>query len=181
MTGALDLTLHTHPAKALPMHKAALLDVYQVVYAERLSTPFFTSERFWDRLERYASRDGFCLVTGHLGGELVGYTLGETLPAGSTWWRGFLGERDPELLHEDGKRTFAINELMVLPDYRRRGIAKQLSTALLADRPEQRATLLVRAGNTPAYNAYLSWGFVTIGQVKPFDDSPVYEAMVREL
>jgi hypothetical protein len=42
-------------------------------------------------------------------------------------------------------------------------------------------TLLVRAENTPAYTAYLSWGFHVVGQMQPFDDSPLYEAMVKEL
>ncbi len=65
--------------------------------------------------------------------------------------------------------------------WRRRGYATLLSTALLDGRPEERATLLVRAENSPAYQAYLSWGFQVFGQIQPFDDSPVYAAMVKEL
>jgi hypothetical protein len=42
-------------------------------------------------------------------------------------------------------------------------------------------TLLVRADNTPAYTAYLSRGFQVVGQMQPFDDSPLYEAMVKAL
>jgi ribosomal protein S18 acetylase RimI-like enzyme len=70
---------------------------------------------------------------------------------------------------------------MVRPAWRRQGYARALSTALLDGRPEERATLLVRAENAPAYAAYKSWGFQPIGQVQPFDDSPLYEAMVRAL
>lgn len=176
-----ELTTKRHDADGMQAQKAELLAVYQEVYTERLSQPFFYPERFWHRLEGYAARDGFRLVTGRVGNELVGFTLGETLPAGSGWWRGFKGHVDPELLHETGSRTFAINELMVRRAWRRRGYAKALSDALLEGRTEDRATLLVRAENKPAYSAYLSWGFAVIGQVQPFDDSPVYEAMVKEL
>jgi hypothetical protein len=45
----------------------------------------------------------------------------------------------------------------------------------------ERVTLLVRAENTAAYTAYISWGFSVIGQIQPFDDSPLYEAMMREM
>jgi ribosomal protein S18 acetylase RimI-like enzyme len=176
-----ELAIERHDARGLHERKDDVLAVYQEVYAERLSDPFFYPARFWNRLESYASRDGFQLVTGRLDGDLIGFTLGETLPAGTGWWRNLTGDVDPDLLRETGSRTFAINELMVRPRWRRRGYAKVLSDALLAGRGEERATLLVWADNTAAYTAYLSWGFRTIGQIQPFDDSPVYDAMVREL
>lgn len=179
MTG--QLSIERHNAEGMQRIKAELLRVYQEVYAERLSDPFFDPERFWQRLAGYASREGFELVTARQGDELIGFTLGETLPEGSTWWKGVKGDIDPTQLQETGRRTFAINELMVLPAWRRRGYAKLLSAALLDGRTEERATLLVRAENTSAYNAYLSWGFRVIGQIQPFEDSPVYEAMVKEL
>ena len=165
----------------MSQQKDDLLRVYQEVYAERLSNPFFYPPRFWERLEAYASREGFRLVTGRLDGELIGFTLAEPLSANTAWWRGFKGNVDPDLLRETGTRTFGINELMVRTVWRRRGYAKALSNALLEGRPEERATLLVRAENTPAFTAYKSWGFQVIGQVQPFDDSPLYEAMVRGL
>jgi hypothetical protein len=56
-----------------------------------------------------------------------------------------------------------------------------MSEALLERLPAQRVTLLVRADNTSAYTAYLSWGFCNIGQMQPFVDSPLYEAMVKKL
>lgn len=180
-TAPAELVIQRHDAEGMQAQKADLLAVYQEVYAERLSDPFFYPDRFWNRLEGYASRDGFRLVAGRLDGALIGFTLGESLPAGTGWWRGFKGDVDPDLLRETGTRTFGINELMVRPAWRRQGYAKALSDALLADRPEERVTLLVRAENTAAYTAYKSWGFHTIGQVQPFDDSPLYEAMMRTL
>lgn len=181
-TGPSELAIHRHRAEGMRQRQAGLLEVYKDVYAEQLNDPFFVPTRFWQRLEVYGSRPGFQLVTGSLNGELIGFTLGFTLPSGSRWWRGFLCEVvDPELLHETGTRTFAVNELMVRRSWRRRGFATQLSHSLLEGRPEERATLLVRAENTAAYTAYKSWGFTTIGQVKPFDDSPSYEAMICAL
>jgi hypothetical protein len=51
---------------------------------------------------------------------------------------------------------------------------------LVADRPEERATLLVRQDN-PARNLYLRWGWRVVGTMKPFPDSPLMEAMVLDL
>ncbi|ONI88729.1 GNAT family N-acetyltransferase [Actinosynnema sp. ALI-1.44] len=161
--------------------REALLSVYREVYADKLEIPFFTVDRFWERLEAYASRDGFLLVTGQLKDELVGYTLGYTLPPGARWWHGFRGDVDPQLLEEDGKRTFAVNELMVVPAQRRLGYARALHDASLAGRPEQRATLLVRPDNIPARTAYLKWGWDKFGDLQPFDDAPMYEALMRTI
>jgi len=56
-----------------------------------------------------------------------------------------------------------------------------MSNALLEGLPVERASLLVRSDNIAAYTAYKSWGFYVIGQMQPFEDSPVYEVMVKEL
>ncbi len=180
-TASHDLTITCSGPEGLPAHRNTLLDVYRDVYADRLENSFFTPERFWERLTGYGQRPGFRLVMGQIGNALVGFTLGETLPKDSGWWRGFRGNPPAGLLMETGSRTFAVNELMVRPAWRRNGFAKALSDALLADRTEERATLLVRAENTVASMAYAAWGFSIIGQIQPFADSPVYEAMVRNL
>jgi ribosomal protein S18 acetylase RimI-like enzyme len=176
-----ELTIQRHDGQGLREQKDELLAVYQEAYAERLHDPFFYPARFWERFERGSSRGGFRLVTGRVEDVLVGFTLGSVLPANSGWWRGFKGDIDPELLRETGTRTFGINELMVRPAWRRRGYAKALSNALLEGLPVERVTLLVRAENTAAYTAYVSWGFSIIGQMQPFDDSPLYEVMMREM
>jgi ribosomal protein S18 acetylase RimI-like enzyme len=176
-----ELTVVRHNGEGLQEQKTDILTVYREAYADRLDDPFFYPERFWERIERGSHRDGFRLVTGRVQGELVGFTLGSILPADTAWWRGFKGTPDPDLVRETGSRTFGINELQVRPAWRRRGYAKALSDALLEDLPVERVTLLVRAENKPAYVAYLAWGFHVVGQMQPFDDSPLYEAMVIEL
>jgi ribosomal protein S18 acetylase RimI-like enzyme len=176
-----ELIVVRHNGEGLREQKDDILTIYREAYAERLNDPFFYPERFRERIERGSHRDGFRLVTGRVRGELAGFTLGSVLPADTAWWRGFKGTPDPELVRETGSRTFGINELQVRPAWRRRGYAKSMSEALLEDLPVERVTLLVRAENTPAYTAYLSWGFHVVGQMQPFSDSPVYETMVKEL
>lgn len=176
-----ELVIHHHDATGLHEQRETVLAVYAEIYPEDLDDPFYSLPRYWERLEAYASRDGFGFVTGRLGGDMIGYALGYPLPARSRWWEGMKGEVDPALLAETGHRTFAINELMVRPAWRRRGYARALHDALLRDRPEQRATLLVRPDNTPAQAAYHSWGWTKVGELQPFPDAPVFDAMIREL
>ncbi|WP_344425564.1 GNAT family N-acetyltransferase [Amycolatopsis minnesotensis] len=176
-----ELVLRHHDAAGMHRQQDVLLEVYTEVYADLLADPFFTPARFWQRLENYAKRQGFALITGWLDDTLVGYTLGFTLPKQATWWGGFLGDVDPALLEEDGRRTFAVTQLMVVPGWQRRGYAHRLHGALLDGRAEERATLLVKPDNVPARTAYLSWGWHLFGQVQPFDDAPVYDALMYEL
>lgn len=176
-----DLHVTTHGATDLLELRPPLLDVYAEVYADRLADPFFSLPRYWERVEAYASRNGFGVAMGRLDGEVIGYAMGFTLPEGSLWWRGLVEKVDPALLVEDGRRTFAISEIMVRAPWRRLGHARALHDALLRERTEERATLLVLPDNAPAQAAYRSWGWRRVGGVKPFDDSPTYDAMLLEL
>jgi ribosomal protein S18 acetylase RimI-like enzyme len=181
MADPTGLRVTTHDVTDLEQLRQPLLDVYAEVYADKLSDPFFGLPRYWERVEAYASRAGFGLALGHVGEELIGYAMGFTLPAGSGWWRGLLDEVDPDVTTENGTRSFGITEIMILESYRRQGHAKTLHDALLKDRPERRAVLLVLSDNTAAQAAYKSWGWYRLGGLKPFDDSPVYDAMVLDL
>ena len=178
---ARELAIQHHDASGLHEQRDELLAVHAEVNADRLDDPFYSLPRYWERLEAYAARDGFALVAGRLDNELVGFALGYTLPAGSRWWRGFRGEVEPALLTETGERTFPLNELMIRTAWRRRGYARALHDALLRNRQEQRATLLVRPDNVAAHAAYRSWGWYKLGELQPFADSPVFDAMMRQL
>jgi GNAT superfamily N-acetyltransferase len=164
----------------LELH-SQLLPVYAEVYAHLLSDPFSTETRYWERLQSYASRDGFSAVTGYLGNTLIGYSFGFTLPNRARWWKGFLGEVEQDELSENGRRTFALCELAVRQPWRRCGYAGALHNVLLQNRHEQRATLLVRPDNAPARAAYISWGWYEIGKLQPFPDAPVFDAMMLDL
>ncbi|MEV0457779.1 GNAT family N-acetyltransferase [Catellatospora methionotrophica] len=177
-----DLSITTHDAAGLAEHMGLVLDTYAEVYATEIAAdPFFSVPRYQDRLNAYASRAGFALALGYTGDELAGYVLGFRLPEGSGWWSGLQDAVDPEMLIEDGTRTVAICEIMVKEMYRRRGYARRLHDAFLHDRTEERATLLVDPINTPAKSAYRSWGWLRIGGVRPFPDSPLYDGMLLDL
>jgi GNAT superfamily N-acetyltransferase len=176
-----ELTINAYGPADLEAQRTALLRIYEDVYADRLSDPFFSTARYWDRLLAYASRDGFAIVIGALAANPIGCALGYTLPAGSGWWRGLESDVEEAQLQEDGKRTFALTEIMVCEPWRRRGYARELHDSLLAGRLEERATLLVLPDNAPAKAAYASWGWRKLGALKPFDDSPTYDAMLVPL
>jgi ribosomal protein S18 acetylase RimI-like enzyme len=78
-------------------------------------------------------------------------------------------------------RTFGLCELIVHPDWQRRGIGHALHDELLGHRPEARATLLVSEDNSAARRAYAKWGWRKIGKLQPFPDSPNYDALVLDL
>ena len=46
-----EFAIERHDARGLHERKDDVLAVYQEVYAERLSDPFFYPARFWNRLE----------------------------------------------------------------------------------------------------------------------------------
>lgn len=176
-----ELTVQRYDASGIYGQQEEMLTAYAEVYAKQLYDPFFSTSRYWQRLEGYARRAGFALVTGRLNNNFIGHTFGYTLPAGSHWWQGFQGEVDPALLTETGERTFAVTDLLVRPPWRRRGYSRALHDALLENRPESRATLLVLSDNTPACMAYRSWGWYKVGELQPFADAPIFDAMMLEL
>jgi ribosomal protein S18 acetylase RimI-like enzyme len=85
------------------------------------------------------------------------------------------------IVREDAGRTFAIIELAVAAEYRRRGIAKAMHDALLTDASEERVTLLVRPEAMPARSAYEHWGYAQVGTIRPWPEAPLYDAMVLDL
>lgn len=71
-----ELAIQQHDAHGLREQRQDILSVYSEANAGRLDDPFYSLSRYWERLDAYASRDGFGFVTGRLGAELVGYALG---------------------------------------------------------------------------------------------------------
>jgi ribosomal protein S18 acetylase RimI-like enzyme len=181
VTGAENLQVSHHDAAAAGSRADVLRALYAEIYADKVDDPFFSVERFGERLQTHLTRPGYALVTGELDGELVGYAYGLTLLAETQWWNGLKDPLPEEFRRETGERTFAVNEIMVRKPWRRRGIARRLHDALLDGRPEERATLLVEHDNGPAKAAYLKWGWRHVGQLQPFPDAPLYDSMVLQL
>lgn len=167
---------------------AALLDeilpAYEEVYAE---PPYNEGPRdiaeFIERFQRQALRPGFRVVAARSGGSLVGFAFGYLLPSDTQWWAGALSPLPAEFTAEDGKRTFVIIELAVRRPWRRQGVAAQMHAGLLDGLKAGRATLTMRPEPeaAPAQAAYEKWGYRTVGQLRPWDEAPVYDAMVLDL
>ncbi|NUS63004.1 MAG: GNAT family N-acetyltransferase [Saccharothrix sp.] len=175
-------TIATHGPEGAHALREPLLAVYTAGYAPHMANPMRTAERHWSRVAEYTTRPGFRLATVHLADELVGYTYGHTLPRGTRWWDGLLTPPDdPDLLVEDGRRTFAWLDLAVLPRCQGRGYAHLLRDALLTDRPESRAALVVESGNVKLHAMYRAWGWIPVGDLRPAPDSPTYHAMLHDL
>ncbi|MFY0516130.1 GNAT family N-acetyltransferase [Streptomyces anulatus] len=160
-----------------------LLDVYTEVYAAAaLTDPFASPDRFAEGLDHWSARPGWSCVVGYDGDQPVGYAYGAPLPEGSRWWGGLLTEVPADVTAETGIRTFALSELMVRTPWRKTGVARQLHSALLSPRREERATLLVDQTHPKVHALYETWGWQTLGDLRPrLPDAPLFHAMLLPL
>ena len=78
----------------------------------------------------------------------------------------------------------SIDNIAVLPEYRRRGVAEALLRAAIR-RGRERAlafiTLEVRAGNAPAIALYEKHGFARVGRRKNYYEKPREDAILMTL
>lgn len=179
---------HTITTVTDPGQATRLLDdiapVYEEVYAE---PPYHEGPRdvaqFIERYGREHKVRGFRLATARNDqGELSAFAYGLPLSSSTTWWEGFLDTTLADnFTREDGRRTLVIMELAVRAQYRRRGLARALHTALMEDNPAQRVTLAVRPEAEPATSLYDDLGYRLVGHTRPWDDAPTYRCMIRDL
>lgn len=178
----LEVTFTRHDASsAAAVFDSVIIPVYEATHADVISRPFYSASRFADRVRGYMRAPGFELVAAHANGRPIGQAFGYTLQPGGRWWDGLATPVPGGFTSETGRRTFALNELMVEPQWQRRGIAHALHDQLLRGRPEERATLLVRADNEAAQTAYARWGWQKVAKLRPFPDSPLFDALVLPL
>ncbi|MFJ2819222.1 GNAT family N-acetyltransferase [Streptomyces sp. NPDC091279] len=74
-----------------------------------------------------------------------------------------------------------MSEVVVRPSWRKQGIADRLHEALLKERTEDLAVLLVDVTHPKVRELYQSWGYAKAGEQQPFADSPVYALMIEDL
>ncbi len=158
-----------------------IVPVYQTSHADVITNPFYSAERFAERVRGYMRAPGFELVAAYADGVPIGQVFGYTLPPAARWWAGLTTPVPPGFTEETGVRTFALNELMVDPGWQRRGVARALHDELLGGRREERATLLVREDNEAAQTAYARWGWRKVAKLQPFPDAPVFDALILPL
>ncbi|GAA2104761.1 GNAT family N-acetyltransferase [Actinomadura alba] len=155
--------------------------LYEASHADVITNPFYSSERFIERVRGYLKAPGFEIVIAHIEETPVGQAFGYALPATAGWWEGLTTPVPAGFTTETGDRTFAFNELMVVPQWQGKGVAHALHNELLRGRREERATLLVREDNASAQAAYARWGWQKIGKLRPYPDAPHFDAMVLPL
>jgi GNAT superfamily N-acetyltransferase len=119
--------------------------IYVRSYVEAIASadPFDSIDAFMLRFDLYTSQPDFDLVVAYQGGAAIGQAWGWPLTEHSRRWEGFLSEPEPGFTREDGRRTFALSEIMVSQEWTGKGIAHALHDHLLSVRTESRATLLV--------------------------------------
>ncbi|GAQ65403.1 hypothetical protein [Streptomyces scabiei] len=164
-----------------------ILDIHVEVRGEfgLMDRPFYHRDRFDERLTVYSSRPGWEAVIAYQGDEPIGYVFAVTLGEGTAWWSAEKEPLSDEFVREDGRRTLALNEILVRRPWRGahgQGAAHALHEELLSQRQEQRVTLLVNPtlsdGRLKA--VYESWGYKQVGRQQPFADSPVFATMLRD-
>ncbi len=180
MSTTLTVTRHTS-TEALKLYDA-VVPVYAAANHGQLHDPWYHPDRFWERfVELYAPGRDFSLVVGWLGETAISYTFGSPRDNAVPFWTE-VRTALPELAAPGtDESVYVFRELAVHPDHHRQGHGRTMHDALLADRPERLATLVVRKNNVPAQAAYRSWGWRKLGDRQPFPDSPVFDELVRPL
>ncbi|MFC9426733.1 MULTISPECIES: GNAT family N-acetyltransferase [unclassified Streptomyces] len=162
----------------------AFLPAYEEVYIE---PPYCEGPRdvaeFIDRYQLQAKRPGMRLVLAREGDEVIGFTFGYFLPADTRWWSNLKEPLPADYTREDGARTYVIIELAVRKEWRRRSVAARLHAALIGGLSAERVTLTMRRETTaaPAQSAYRAWGYRKVGVSHPWEEAPLYDAMVLQL
>jgi len=163
-------------------HAEELRALHAEVYAD---PPYRRSQDdalFADRFRVQRRQPGFVLAEARQGAYLIGYGSGMPLRPSTSWWRDLTTPLPDEVTAEHPGRTFALTELLVRAPWRRQGIAQTLHDLLLANRPEERATLTVLPAATPAQNAFRTWGWRKVARTRDAGpDSPPSDVLLTAL
>lgn len=133
-------------------------------------------------LDKQFRQPGFVLAEARHGDYLVGYAAGMPLRPATSWWRELTTPLPDDVTAEHPGRTFALVELLVRAAWRRQGIGSELHDLVLANRPEERATLTVLPTAAPAQGAFAKWGWHKIARTRaPRSGEPVADVLVTSL
>ncbi|MGP3922782.1 N-acetyltransferase [Streptomyces sp. 8N616] len=162
-----------------------LLDIHAAVRGDfgLLERPFYSVERFNERLTSHSSAPGWEAVIGYAEEEAVGFAYATPLGPKTRWWEAMREALPEGYTTETGTRTLALNEVVVRKPWRGTDVAHRIHEELISGRSEERVTLLVNPlfsdGRLKA--RYEAWGYEQIGTQQPFPDSPVFASMMRTL
>ena len=121
---------------------------------------------FAARLRTQSRQPGFTLAVAFNGGYLIGAAMGMPLRPSTSWWRGVTAPLPDAVTAEHPGRTFALTDLMVRSAWRRQSIGRSLYEVLLADRAEERATVVVPPAATAAQAAFQNWGWQKVARTR---------------
>ncbi|MFE2509161.1 GNAT family N-acetyltransferase [Streptomyces naganishii] len=173
MTSVINLRHFQHGA--LPDDfKQMLIEVHADAYADAMDDEF--NQRFPWFVDHWSAMEGFTCVVAFDADEPTGFAYGAPLQPGREWWR----ETDYQP-NSGYTSTYAVSEVMVRPRWRKQGVSDRLHEALLKERTEDVAVLLVDITHPKVEALYASWGYVRVGEQRPFADSPLYAVMVKDL
>jgi len=173
VTTVIDLQHYGHGS--LPeSFKQMLIDVHADAYADAMGDEFH--QRFPWFVDHWSDMNGFTCVVAFDGDQPTGFAYGAPQQSGREWWRSTTFEPT------DGHTaTYAVSEVMVRPQWRKQGISDRLHEALLKERTEDLAVLLVDVTHPKVQDLYETWGYEKVGEQRPFADSPLYAVMVKRL
>lgn len=181
------MSLRRYTGEEARQIEATVEGLHRRSYVDAIASgdPFESTAEFMRRFETYSAISQFDMVIASIADEPVGQAWGWPLSPNSGWWDGLELDThydDDSFTIENGTRTFAFSELMVCVEFTGRGVARGLHDQLLAQRPEQRATLFVNPANDRAYSTYRRWGWQRVGTLKPhWPDAPQFDVLVHEL
>jgi ribosomal protein S18 acetylase RimI-like enzyme len=137
---------------------------------------------FAERFGVQRRQPGYVLAEARSGEYLIGYASGMPLRPSTSWWRNLTTRLPEEVTAEHPGRTFALVGLAVRPAWRRQYIAETLHDMILANRPEERATLTIPPAAAAAQNAFQKWGWRKVARTRdPRPGSPVSDVLVTAL
>jgi ribosomal protein S18 acetylase RimI-like enzyme len=176
-----DIGLRHYTGSELSAIRNIAIDLYRGAFRHEIHQPFWSVERFSQRLQRHAATTGFGAVVAYTNEKAIGFAYGITLPTTTRWWATIQPPlTDPAFTREDGHHTFALFEVIVKPRYQGHGIGRRIHDHLLAPRSEQRVTIATHHGNTHARNTYTAWGYHHIGTRQPTPPAPLLDVYLRD-
>ncbi|WP_329176562.1 GNAT family N-acetyltransferase [Streptomyces sp. NBC_01477] len=156
-------------------------DMFVEAYEGAAGEEFRDRQDFLRRFEDDVQQPAFDMVVAE-GPQPMGCAYGFRVHRSGHWWTGIGGglPSDLEELTASGQ-VFVIVELMVLPSYRRTGVATRLQEQLLVRTDAARAIALVAPDDAPAGAAYRSWSWEDLGAVGAGSRSSALHVWTRPL
>jgi GNAT superfamily N-acetyltransferase len=177
-----DLTFQLLDGTQAAAHAGELRALHAGVYADPPYRLDDEAALFLDRFRVQRRQPGFVLAEARHGGYLVGYAYGMPLRPSTSWWRDLTTPLPDEVTAEHPGRTFALVELLVRASWRRQGIGRALHDLILANRPEERATLAVLPAAAAAQSAFQKWGWRKVTRARDGrSGGPVSDVLITAL